>query len=155
MSVLFISHSSQDDAHANVLAAWLRANGFTDFFIDHQSIAGGDKWPEALRASAGSCRVVICLVTRDWLASLECFNEFGAAWYMGKRIIPLFLLPPSTKLNAEAKTRLERVRAEDQGVDLKPCMTARGGLVIDVDQNVASRLKIGLRAVKLRPTLRP
>jgi hypothetical protein len=36
MPVLFISHSSKDDAHANALAAWLRANGFTDFFIDHQ-----------------------------------------------------------------------------------------------------------------------
>jgi hypothetical protein len=75
------------------------SHAFTDFFIDHQKIAGGDKWPEALRASAGSCRVVVCLVTPNWLASPECFNEFGAAWYMGKRIIPLFLLPPSTKLN--------------------------------------------------------
>jgi hypothetical protein len=92
-----------------VLAAWLRANGFTDFFIDHQQIAGGDKWPEALRASAGSCRVVVCLVTPNWLASSECFAEFEAAWYMGKRIIPLFLLPPSTSLDADAKTRLDRV----------------------------------------------
>jgi hypothetical protein len=146
MPVLFISHSSKDDAHANVLAAWLRANGYTDFFIDHQQIAGGDKWPEALRASAGSCRVVVCLVTPNWLASLECFNEFGAAWYMGKRIIPLFLVPPSTKLNAEAKARLDRVCGEDQGIDLKTCSTAKGALVIDADQNVASRLKAGLRA---------
>jgi TIR domain len=169
MPVLFISHSSKDDAHADVIAAWLRANGFTDLFIDHQQIAGGDKWPEALRASAGSCRVVVCLVTPNWLASIECFNEFGAAWYMGKRIIPLFLVPPSSKLNAEAKARLDRVRAEDQGVDLKPCMTASRALAIDADQNVASRLRTGLRAaganqhvgldpeafaidVKLRPT---
>src|SRR6516165_4358627 len=146
MPVLFISHSSKDDAYADALATWLRANGFTDFFIDHQKIVGGDKWPEALRASAGSCRVVVCLVTPNWLASLECFNEFGAAWYMGKRIIPLFLLPPSTKLNAEAKSRLDRVRGEDQGIDLTPCVSARGILTIDVDQNVASRLKTGLRA---------
>src|SRR6516165_2876261 len=146
MPVLFISHSSKDDAYADALATWLRANGFTDFFIDHQKIVGGDKWPEALRASAGSCRVVVCLVTPNWLASLECFNEFGAAWYMGKRIIPLFLLPPSTKLNAEAKSRLDRVCGEDQGIDLKPCVTARGMLAIDVDKNAASRLRTGLRA---------
>jgi hypothetical protein len=146
MPVLFISHSSKDDARVDALANWLRANGFTDFFIDHQQIAGGDKWPEALRASAGSCRVVVCLVTPNWLASLECFNEFGAAWYMGKRIIPLFLLLPSTKLNAEAKTRLNRVCGEDQGIDLKPCVSARGVFTIDVDQNVATRLKTGLRA---------
>jgi hypothetical protein len=146
MPVLFISHSSKDDANANGLATWLCANGFTDLFIDHQQIAGGDKWPEALRASAGSCRVVICLVTPNWLASLECFNEFGAAWYMGKRMIPLFLLPPSKKLSAEAKTRLGRVCGEDQGIDLNPCITARGMVVIDADQNVANRLKEGLRA---------
>jgi formylglycine-generating enzyme required for sulfatase activity len=169
MPILFISHSSKDDTRVDALASWLRANGFTDFFIDHQQIAGGDKWPEALRASAGSCRVVVCLVTSNWLASLECFNEFGAAWYMGKRIVPLFLLPPPTSLDAEAKTRLERVCGEDQGIDLKPCVAASGVLAIDTDQNVANRLKIGLRAagaisrvgldpeafatdVKLRPT---
>jgi hypothetical protein len=44
IAVLFISHSSQDDTHASSLEAWLRANGFTDLFIDHESIAGGDKW---------------------------------------------------------------------------------------------------------------
>jgi hypothetical protein len=146
MPVLFVSHSSKDDARADALATWLRANGFTDFFIDHQQIAGGDKWPEALRASAGSCRVVICLVTPNWLASSECFAEFEAAWYMGKRIIPLFLLPPSTKLNTEARTLLERVGGEDQGIDLKSGVSARGAVAIDADQNVANRLKTGLRA---------
>ena len=128
MPVLFISHSSKDDAHANVLATWLRASGFTDFFMDQQ-IAGGDKWREALRASAGACRVVVCLVTPNWLASSECFAEFEAAWYMGKRIIPLFLLPPSNKLNVEAKTRLSRVCGEDQGIDLKPCIAASGARI--------------------------
>jgi TIR domain len=141
MPVLFISHSSKDDARVDALADWLRADGFTDFFVDHQRIAGGDKWPEALRASAGSCRVVVCLVTPNWLASSECFAEFEAAWYMGKRIIPLFLLPPSTKLNAEAKTRLDRVCGQDQGIDLKSCVTAQGVVAIDADQDVASRLR--------------
>jgi hypothetical protein len=65
---------------------------------------------------------------------------------MGKRIIPLFLLPPSAELDAEAKTRLDRVCGEDQGVTLKPCMTASGVLTVDADQNVASRLRTGLRA---------
>ena len=79
MAVLFISHSSRDDAHASPLEAWLKANGFTDIFVDHQNIAGGDKWRDALRVSANSCRAVIFLVTQNWLASSECFSEFGAA----------------------------------------------------------------------------
>jgi formylglycine-generating enzyme required for sulfatase activity len=169
MPVLFISHSSKDDKDANALEAWLRANGFSDVFIDHEGIAGGEKWRDALRVSAGAYRVVLCLVSTNWLSSLECFDEFGAAWYMGKRIIPLFLLPTTASLNAEAKTRLDRVCGEDQGIDLNACIDARGTLFIDADVNAANRLKTGLRAagantrvgldpeafavdVKLRPT---
>ena len=43
-----------DDAAAGALETWLHANGFTDIFVDHHSIAGGEKWPEALRASAAA-----------------------------------------------------------------------------------------------------
>ena len=64
MPGLFVSLSSKDDAKAASLEVWLNASGFTDIFIDHHSIAGGDKWREALRASAGACRVVVCLVTQ-------------------------------------------------------------------------------------------
>jgi hypothetical protein len=79
MAVLFISHSSKDDEHARTVEGWLKASGFTDFFVDHASIAGGDKWREELRKAAGTCRVVLCMVTPNWLASSECFNEFMAA----------------------------------------------------------------------------
>jgi hypothetical protein len=79
MAVLFVSHSSKDDAAASALEAWLRANGFTDTFVDHQKLVGGAKWREELRASAGACRVVVCLITQNWLASNECFNEFRSA----------------------------------------------------------------------------
>jgi len=146
MAVLFISHASKDDRLASALEAWLKANGFTDIFIDHRSIAGGGKWREALRASASACRVVICLVTENWLASNECFSEFGAAWYMGKRLVPLYLLPPQGGLSEEAKTRLAKVRAEDQGLDLTPCLDASGYLSIDANRGIADRLKAGLRA---------
>jgi hypothetical protein len=103
--VLFISHSSKDDAIAKALEAWLCAKGFTDIFIDHTSIVVGEKWAQALREASGTCRVVACLVTQAWLASDECFGEYKAAWYLGKRIIPLFLLSPKAKLDADAKKR--------------------------------------------------
>jgi len=51
MAVLFVSHSSKDDVLASTLETWLRANGFTDLFVDHQHIIGGAKWREELRAS--------------------------------------------------------------------------------------------------------
>jgi hypothetical protein len=99
-----------------------------------------------LRRSAGACRVVVCLITENWLASDECFNEFRSAWFMGKRIIPLFLLPPMPNLREEAKKRFAEVRAEDQGLDLIPCLRPNQILDLEANPNVASRLKIGLRA---------
>jgi hypothetical protein len=110
------------------------------------SIAGGEKWPEALRTSAAACRVVLCLVSQNWLASVECFNEFLAAWYMGKRIVPLFRLTDPGQLVGESAKRFVRVCAEDQGLDLRDCTGSTGALDIDADPNVAERLKGGLRA---------
>ena len=132
MAILFISHASKDDAAASALEAWLRSNGFTDIFLDHDSIAGGDKWREELRASAAACRVVVCLVTENWLESDECFGEFVAAAYtMGRRIIPLFLRLDEPKLAEAAQRRLAKVRSEDQGINLATCLTAAG--VLDLD----------------------
>jgi hypothetical protein len=146
MPVLFISHSSKDDAAASALEAWLRDSGFTDLFIDHASLAGGAKWREELRASAGACRVVICLVTANWLASDECFNEFRAAWYMGKRIIPLFALPTTANLDNQAEMRRSEISAEDQGLDLTHCLKPDKALDLEACPDVAKRLKAGLRA---------
>jgi TIR domain len=145
MAVLFVSHSSKDDAVARALEAWLRAEGFTDIFIDHTSIVVGEKWAQALREASGTCRVVACLVTQPWLASDECFGEYKAAWYLGKRIIPLFLLAPKAKLGADAKKRFADIRAEYQGLDLTPCLKS-DGLDLDADLGVAERLAEGLRA---------
>src|SRR5271169_4850211 len=142
MAVLFVSHASRDDAMARPLEAWLRAKGFTDLFIDHSDIDAGDKWAQALRDAAGACRVVVCLVTENWLASDECYSEFRAAWYMGKRIVPLFALETAATVHRE---RLDKLLAEDQGLDLAPCLTP-GGLDLARDPEIGRRLEQGLRA---------
>ena len=147
MPALFVSHASKDDAAASALEAWLLANGFTDIFVDHHSIAGGDRCRDELRASAGACRVVVCLVTQSWLDSHECFAEFRAiSGYWGKRTIPLFLLPPTSSLGEEAKRRLAAVCAEDQGIDLASCLDPNGKLDLDTNAEIANRLTLGLRA---------
>jgi len=146
MAVLFLSHSSRDDAHANVLEAWLGTHDFTDVFVDHSAIAGGEKWREALKVSAGACRVVVCLVTPNWLGSAQCFGEFMAAWYMGKRILPLFLLPGDGEIDSDARLRLARVQGEDQGLDMGSCLGAEGRLDLNADEKVAARLLSGLKA---------
>lgn len=146
MPVLFVSHSSKDDAAAGALETWLHVNGFTEVFVDHHSIAGGENWSDVLRASAGACRLVVCLISENWLRSNDCFNEFLAAWYMGKRIMPLLLLPQPENLDEEANKRLAKICSEHQGVDLRTCMGPNAELDLDADHEVASRLKTGLRA---------
>ena len=143
MPVLFVSHSSRDDAMVRSLEAWLREKGFTDLFVDYASIEAGEKWAGKLRDAAGACRVVVCLVTDNWLASDECFGEFKAAWYMGKRIISLFALPPD---EPSRRDRLASVKAEDQGIDVVTCCTADGGLDLARDPEIENRLEKGLRA---------
>jgi hypothetical protein len=143
VAVLFVSHSSKDDAMATELEAWLRGRGFTDIFIDHSNIAGGEKWPQALRDASAVCRVVVCLVTEQWLASDECFAEFRAAWYLGKRIIPLLALQRSESSSGE---RLAKVLSEDQGFDVVACIAKNGGFDLSRDAEVERRLEAGLRA---------
>lgn len=143
MAVLFVSHASKDDTAAKGLEAWLRGHGFTDLFIDHSNIVGGDKWAQALRDAASACRVIICLVTEHWLSSDECFGEFRAASYMGKRIIPLLAVGPKA---APLRERLAKVMAEDQGFDVADCMTADGFLDLARDPQIERRLEEGLRA---------
>src|SRR5271163_521232 len=142
MAVLFVSHASRDDAMAVALEAWLDAHGFDDRFVDHSDIDAGEKWAQALRDAAGACRVVVCLVTENWLASDECYSEFRAAWYMGKRIVPLFALETAATVHRE---RLDKLLAEDQGLDLAPCLTP-GGFDLARDPEIGRRLEQGLRA---------
>jgi formylglycine-generating enzyme required for sulfatase activity len=146
MPVVFVSHSSKDDAAVTALESWLHANGFTDTFVDHHGIAGGDRWREELRASAGTCRVIICLVTENWLASHECFGEFVAACYLGKRVIPLFLLAEAPAPDEQRAARLAKVMAEFQGIKLNSCVRPDGALDLAGDAEVSNGLKDGLRA---------
>ena len=145
MALVFVSHSSRDDGLAGDLETWLKASGFTDLFVDHTSIAGGEAWADALRASAGACRVVICLVTPNWLASSECPAEFRAAWYMGKRIVPLLLHGDEASLSEAQRSSLARVRTEAQGIALEPFLTSEGRLDFGRDEGRAELLRRGLR----------
>jgi hypothetical protein len=142
MPTLFLSHASLDDALAKDLETWFCNNGFTDLFVDHSSIAGGDKWQQKLRDSAGACRVVVFLVTADWLASDQCHGEFMAAWYMGKRLIPLFV---AQSAEGPAKERLDKLRAEDQGINVADCIHD-GKFDFDRAPAAQELLKAGLRA---------
>jgi hypothetical protein len=71
MAAVFLSHAGPDDARASELAAWLRANGFSDLYVDHATTAGGEKWADSLREALAACRVIVLLVTPARLGSFS------------------------------------------------------------------------------------
>jgi formylglycine-generating enzyme required for sulfatase activity len=144
MSAIFLSHSSRDDVLATSLEGWLKKYGFDDIFVDHSDIRSGDKWTDALRRAKGSCRVVLCLVTRHWLSSDECYSEFLAAWYAGRRVIPILALDTAA-LEEKQGERLRRLLSEDQGANVLKAIGPEG---FDLDRfpEITEPLKAGLRA---------
>lgn len=144
MATIFLSHSSRNHALAAAVESWLKANGFDDLFVDYASIRSGDKWADALRRAKASCRVVLCIVTPEWLSSDECYAEFTAAWYLGRRIIPLVSVARAA-LDGDQKSRLARVLGEDQGADIT-LAGAPDALDLDAAPAIAEPLKAGLRA---------
>jgi hypothetical protein len=144
MATVFFSHASEDVKLTKQVLEWLARNGCTDVFVDQTQIRVGDRWTDALRNAKASCRVVLCLVTPQWLQSDECYAEFLAGWYAGKRIMPLLALCGAT-LDERQQRRVARLLAEDQGFDLG-AVGAPLELAFDAQPSLTATLIAGLKA---------
>jgi hypothetical protein len=87
----------------------------------------------------------MCLVSEHWLASDECFSEFRAAWFMGKRIVPLLLLTPQATLFDPLRLRFAEVYGEVQGIDITKCLKPNRSLDFESNHDIARLLTNGLR----------
>ena len=89
MPILFVSHSSKDAMLRQT--HWrgrLYVNGFSSALYSPPKHC---RWREVAGCTAGvggTCRVVLCLVSQNWL-SFGIIVKPVPAWYM-ERIIPLF-----------------------------------------------------------------
>ena len=90
---IFLSYSSDERAEALAVQSWLEKNGWeNDVFVDvdpQHGLTGGEAWRTALRDAAGRCEAVVLLLSRAWLASKPCWNEFQLAEKYGKPCIPV------------------------------------------------------------------
>ena len=95
MSLIFISHSSQDRNEAGELRARLQAQGFSSegsLFLDfdgRDGLRAGQDWEQALYRNIRACRAVIVLCSRASMASRWCFMEITHARALGKHLFPL------------------------------------------------------------------
>lgn len=116
MAAIFLSHLSKDNPAAKALADWLKGAGFDDLFVDFKEISAGEIWRDALRRAKAACRVVICLVTPNWLDSDQCDGEFMAAWDRGKCPSAVRPIPTLDSVgSAEARQALKSIPIPRQG----------------------------------------
>src|SRR5215813_4925988 len=88
MADIFISHSSKDDKLAAALGERIRRERPTwSLFYDKDHIRAGQRWQERLREELQSCRVVLALLSHNWLDSPWCFTEAVMATFRGKDVI--------------------------------------------------------------------
>jgi WD40 repeat protein len=96
VGVIFISHSSKNNAEAVAVRDWLRAEGYGETFLDldpEHGLAPGQRWEEELQKAGERCLAVVVLVSPDWCASKWCFHEFKFAKALGKKIFPVLIQP--------------------------------------------------------------
>lgn len=108
MARIFLCHSSANNAEAIALREWMVGQGWDDLFLDldpHRGFVAGERWEAALREAAGRCKSVIFVISRAWLNSQWCRDEFNLARHLNKRLfgvlvedIPVADLPESMTL---------------------------------------------------------
>jgi hypothetical protein len=82
MADIFISHSSKDKEIAAAIGQRIhQARPSWSLFYDKDNIRAGQVWQERLREELQSCRMVVALISRNWLASPWCFTEAVTAAY--------------------------------------------------------------------------
>ncbi len=116
MTQIFISHASRDDPLVTALSDWLNGAGFKDHFVDHLHIPGGADWNQALPRQLSSADILVLFVTKDWLASTECFSEYRSHYYAARPVVPLLITPTLKGLSEVEETRFSTLCSSVQGI---------------------------------------
>ncbi len=159
MALIFLSHSSKDNAAAVALAGWLEEEGWDDAFLDLDPVKGihpGERWERALYSQASDCGAVLFLVSKNWLASEWCRREFDLARKLNKRCFVVLIdavtvddLPLALK---ETHQIVSLATGEDHRV-FRPVIpiTQEEGYATFSREGL-TRLKIGLENAGLDPS---
>jgi hypothetical protein len=112
-SALFISHSSADNAAAE-LQTWLQARGHNALWLDFAPQAGGAAgrdWERELYRNLRACQAAIVLCSQRSTASAWVFAEIALARALGKQLFPV-----QCARSSKAAPRARRPRSERCGV---------------------------------------
>lgn len=88
---VFLSHATYDKWIAEVIHEKIEAAiPRVKVWRDDRDIRGGDRIPDEIRESLRDCDEVLVLVTPESWKRIWIQVEVGAAWGLGKRLVPVF-----------------------------------------------------------------
>ena len=87
---VFISHSFEDATYAKLLARTLKKNGI-DVSALNDPLSEELQDDEALRKELEESSAVIALISNNWIKSNWAAYEYGAAYALRKKIIPVVI----------------------------------------------------------------
>jgi TIR domain len=86
--VVFVSYSTMDGWIARRVVEAIRRKKIRTF-LDAKDIEGGDTFPESIRDAIRDCDEFIVLLTPHSIDRRWVLLELGAAWGLGKTIVPI------------------------------------------------------------------
>ena len=124
MHKIFISHSSKDKKIVDILVDKILQNGMgfnhTEIFctsIEGLGIKTGEDWRNYIKENLLKAKVIILLITPNYIESEMCLAEIGASWTSEAFVVPI-IVPP--------------LRFEDSSIIYK----VRQGLNLTVDKDI-------------------
>jgi hypothetical protein len=94
---LFLSYNSLDGQDAVTLAAMLKAEDINAYTM-HNNLLPGDEWIPEIKTNIARATLWVPLISKNLPESKWVFVEAGAAWALGKEIVPAILDAPPTEL---------------------------------------------------------
>ena len=91
MVKIFISYAHKDDPD-DILCRQIRElMDFNDIVWFDRGMRGGDYWEQVIKANLVDSQIFLCLLSDNWVQSINCNKEFDIAWFAGQDIIPIKL----------------------------------------------------------------
>lgn len=117
---IFVSHAVNDkplaDAFVDLLQTGLNL-GYDEIFcssLEGLGIPAGENFIEHIKNQIQSPKLVVAIISKNYLASQFCMCELGAAWAMSHNLLPL-LVPPLKYSDVQGVLKASQiVRIDDE-----------------------------------------
>lgn len=128
MREIFISHSSRDkdivDAFVNLLQTGGNISSEKIFCssLEGMGIPVGENFVQFIKDKLSNSKVVVCIITQNYISSQFCMAELGATWMLSHNIVPI-VVPPLTYNDVKGILTGTQIFSINQKADLNNFLT--------------------------------